>query len=423
MQQKGPSAPRPSILSFTVIVAALGYFVDIYDLVLYGIVREKSLQALGVPAADIFTVGAYLFNWQMGGMLVGGILWGILGDKRGRISVLFGSIFLYSVANIANAFVTSIDAYAACRLIAGIGLAGELGAAITLVAETLPKETRGYGTAIVAAIGILGAVAAGLIGDMVEWTTAYIIGGLLGLLLLIARISVYESGMYHAMKEQEVSRGNFMMLFTDRRRFLRYLRCILIGIPLWYVVGILMIFAPELSREIGIEGITAGQAIMFCYMGLVVGDLASGFLSQFIGSRKRIIFSFLLITTALILVYLLMMEGAGTDTFYLICGLLGIGAGYWAVFVTTASEQFGTNLRATVTTTVPNFVRGAVIPLTLLLRWLQDAFRESPGAPGGLVESALVVGLLTLVVSFAALMGMEESYHKDLDFLETAEVS
>lgn len=412
MKLSESSLSTRKIVNFTIVVAALGYFVDIYDLVLFGIVRRESLQALGVAADQMLAVGGDLLSWQMTGMLVGGIIWGVLGDKRGRISVLFGSIFLYSAANIANAFVTSIGAYSACRLFAGIGLAGELGAAITLVTEIMPKETRGYGTAIVASVGILGAVAANLVGKEFTWSTAYIIGGALGLVLLVMRISIYESGMYDAIRKRDVPKGQLNMLFTSGKRFVRYLRCIMIGIPLWYVVGILMFFAPELSTALGIaDPISAGDAVMYCYIGLAVGDLASGFLSQFMRSRRKVIFIFLSITTVMIFVYFF-SRGVGSTYFYTVCTLLGIGAGYWAVFVTTAAEQFGTNLRATVATTVPNFVRGSITPLI----FMRGLLLESTGP----LWSALIVGLVCIVLAYIALAGLEESYHKDLDFLETS---
>ena len=166
-------------VSLAVLVAALGYFVDIYDLILFGAVRGPSLQALGFSPADVQDKGILLLQLQMGGMLVGGILWGIIGDRRGRLSVLFGSIILYSIANLVNGTVDTLTGYAICRVIAGIGLAGELGAGITLVSELMDKERRGLGTTIVAATGILGGVVAGIVGGAVpgipavDWRTAY----------------------------------------------------------------------------------------------------------------------------------------------------------------------------------------------------------------------------------------------------------
>ncbi|HEX2962747.1 MAG TPA: MFS transporter, partial [Ignavibacteriales bacterium] len=354
-----------ALMNITIIVSALGYFVDMYDLLLFGIVRVPSLKSIGVTGDALVSTGVYLLNMQMIGMLIGGIIWGILGDKKGRISVLFGSIFLYSVANIANAFVKTPDTYALMRFLAGVGLAGELGAAVTLVSETLPQRLRGYGTAIVASVGILGSVTAALVGDFLPWTTAYIVGGCLGFLLLVLRIKMFESGMYSSIKAMNVRKGDFLSLFTSRKRLFKYLQCILIGLPTWFVVGVLITFSPEFGRKLGITGpISAGSAIMFTYLGLVLGDILSGFGSQIIKSRKKVVYTFLAMTTVLVVVYLY-SYGASPTYFYALCLLIGISIGYWAVFVTIASEQFGTNLRATVTTTVPNFVRGSTVPITL----------------------------------------------------------
>jgi MFS family permease len=342
---------------------------------------------------------------------VGGLLWGILGDKRGRLSVLFGSIFLYSIANIANAYVESVEAYGWLRLIAGIGLAGELGAAITLVSEVMPKETRGYGTAIVASFGILGAVAAALIGDHFDWRTAYLVGGGLGIALLVLRVSMYESGMYDKIKAQPgISRGSFWMLLSNRERFIKYMACIFMGIPIWFVIGILITFGPEMSKAIGVTGVVTGaHSIMYAYIGLAIGDLGSGVLSQLIKSRKKVVAYFLAYTYAVILIYLF-SNGISVTAFYSLCVALGIGVGYWAVFVTNASEQFGTNIRATVATSVPNFVRGAVVPLTLSFQALKPDL--------GAVHSALIVGTVSIVLAYGALALLREPFGKDLNYLE-----
>lgn len=399
-----------NIFNTTVLVSALGYFVDIYDLILFGIVRVPSLIDLGITGDGLITTGVFLLNMQMAGMLIGGIIWGIWGDKKGRLSVLFGSIFLYSVANISNAFVTSTELYAVLRFIAGVGLAGELGAAVTLVSEVMTKETRGYGTAIVASIGVTGAIFAAIIGDIFNWKTAYIIGGILGFILLIARIKMFESGMYKNLKTASVGRGKFLSLFTSKERFARYAYCILVGLPIWYVVGILITFSPEFGKVIGVaEPIKAGNSIMFTYTGLIFGDFASGFLSQYLKSRKKIYVIFISLTALFVLVYLF-SNGLSLTMFYGLCVMLGLSIGYWAVFVTTASEQFGTNLRSTVTTTVPNFIRGTVVPITLLFELLRTQF--------GMVTSALVVGIACIIIAFWALYHLEETFGKDLNFFE-----
>lgn len=398
------------IFSIPVIVAALGYFVDIYDLVLFSIVRVPSLKAIGVQGPALINQGVYLLNMQMVGMLLGGILWGVLGDKKGRLKILFGSIFLYSLANIANGMVTTMGAYAVLRFIAGVGLAGELGAGITLVSEILPREVRGYGTMIVAAVGVSGAIVANFIAGHFDWRSAYYIGGALGLLLLILRISVSESGMFREIENRQVSKGNFLALFSRRAHFTKYLKSILIGVPTWFVVGILITFSPEFARNMKVSSpVSAGNAVMFCYLGLVFGDFASGMLSQYLRSRKKVVFLFLCLTVLGICVYFL-QGGVSATIFYAVCTLLGFASGYWAIFVTIAAEQFGTNLRATVATTVPNFVRGMVVPITLMFQYARQQF--------GILQGAVLVGVLCMGVALYALYLLEETFDKDLDYVE-----
>jgi MFS family permease len=405
-----PTSTLRQLMQVPVIVAALGYFVDIYDLLLFSIVRVESLKSLGVSEENLLRDGVYLINMQMGGLLLGGILWGILGDKRGRISVLFGSILIYSLANLANGFVTSVDQYAALRLIAGIGLAGELGVGITLVAEILPKETRGYGTSLVAGVGMLGAVLAYTVADQFTWRIAYFIGGGLGLLLLLMRVRVFESGIYSKVKEAPVSKGNFFQLFSSGRQFFKYLRCILIGIPVWLVAGILMTFSPEFGIALNLDTpIVAGKAVMWEYIGLVVGDISSGLLSQYFGSRKKVVLLYISLVAALVGVYLFVpLQSAAL--FYALCVGLGIAAGYWALFVTIAAEQFGTNLRATVATTVPNFVRGSILIMTPLFLLFQKQF--------GILMGTGLLAVLAIGVALLGLWKMEETFGKDLNFLE-----
>lgn len=400
------------------LVAALGYFVDIYDLLLFSILRVRSLLDLGVAAAgtaaggpDVLSVGVHLINLQMTGMLLGGVLWGILADNWGRRSVLFGSIILYSLANIANAFVQTVDQYAWLRFVAGIGLAGELGAGITLVSEVMSKESRGWGTTIVASLGLLGAVVAGLVGDLFPWRVAYLIGGALGLSLLALRIGVRESTMFENTRRTATNKGNLLLLFTSRARLLRYLGVILVGVPLWYVMGILVTFSPELGRAIGLtEAPNASLAVLFAYLGATVGDLISGFLSQRMKSRRKAIAIFLVLCVVGTVNYYL-TGGRSLTSFYLACGIVGTLSGYWAVLVTMAAEQFGTNLRGTVASTVPNFVRGALVPIT----WLFQTLKPSLGVANG----AMAVGVAVFAVAFMALAGLRETYGKDLDYVET----
>ncbi|QKJ64342.1 MFS transporter [Flavobacterium sp. M31R6] len=406
-----------SILNAAVIVAALGYFVDIYDLLLFGIVRTDSLKDLGITGDAVRNQGEYLISMQMFGMLFGGILWGILGDKKGRISVLFGSILLYSMANIANGMVTTVDGYAFWRLIAGIGLAGELGAGITLVAESLPKDKRGYGTMIVASVGVSGAVAAYLVYQFFQdWRLCYYAGGGLGILLLFLRISITESGMFKQVQQSEEKKGDFLSLFTNSKRFSKYLQCILIGIPLWFLVGVLITFSPEFAKALGVqqaETIAAGKAIAFCYSGLVVGDIASGLLSQWLKSRKKIMGLFLISNLIMVFVYL-NAYGISVSTFYLLCFAMGVSVGYWVLFVTIAAEQFGTNIRATVTTTVPNFVRGSLPLIILIYSFFRDRLFH-----GDILKSGMIVGSLLSIISLLALGKLKETFHVDLDYSES----
>lgn len=398
------------VLQPPVIIAALGYFVDIYDLLLFSIVRVPSLKALGLTGDELLKQGIFLINVQMAGLLVGGILWGVLGDKRGRLSVLFGSILLYSLANLANGFVSNVPEYAILRFIAGIGLAGELGAGITLVAEILPKQIRGYGTTLVASVGLLGAVLAYVVAAYTDWRIAYGIGGGLGLGLLLLRYSVAESGMFAATKERNIERGNFFRLFTRYSTFISYVRCIFIGLPIWFVIGILVTFSPEFASTLSVPGIVdAGKAVMFCYIGLSLGDLSSGSLSQYLQSRKKVVLIFMMITSIAIALYFTVAQVSVT-VFYMSCLLLGFSIGYWALFVTIAAEQFGTNIRATVATTVPNVVRATVLPLTFAFELLRVNI--------GMIASGAVVGALTIVIGLLALYKMKETFGRDLDFEE-----
>lgn len=395
----------------TVLIGALGYFVDIYDLLLFSIVRTASLRDLGVAPSESLTVGLSLLSWQMWGLLLGGLVWGVLGDKRGRVSVLFGSILLYSTANIANAFVHTLGQYEFWRFVAGVGLAGELGAAITLVSETLPAKYRGYGTAVVAGVGLFGAVLAAYVGKNYSWRTAFIIGGVLGFALLLTRVSMLESGMFGRVRDEGVKRGDLAMLFLSPPRLFRLLRCVLIGLPIWFVVGILVTGAPEFARAFHVTGeVTGASAVQWTYLGLVLGDLGSGALSQWVGSRRKVVLWFLVLTTGLVVAYLAQSGGTSTQL-YALCSAMGFGIGYWAVFVTIAAEQFGTNLRATVTTSVPNFVRGSVPLLTA-------AFIGLKGQGMSLVGSAMVVGGACLTLALASLWWMEETYGRELDYLE-----
>jgi MFS family permease len=405
MQQK-----PASVFNIAVIVAALGYFVDIYDLLLFGIIRVPSLKSLGLNDAQIATDGLFIINVQMLGLLFGGIFWGILGDKKGRLKVLYASIILYSLGNIANGFVQTVNQYATIRFITGFGLAGELGAGITLVAELLPKEKRGIGTSLVAGIGLTGAVVAFFFKEMFDWRTCYFIGGGLGFALLLLRVGVLESGMFKNIQESKVAKGDIRILFNNGKRFRKYLCSVLIGLPTWYVIGILVTFSKEFGEKMNLQGkVDPGKAIMFAYAAISLGDIAVGFISQWFKSRKKALYLFYALT-AFGIAWYFTLEGKSTASLYGACALLGFGTGFWAIFVTMAAEQFGTNIRATVATTVPNVVRGALTLVSLLFVSMQASL--------GYVTSGLVTGIVVMVIAIIAAILSEETFHKDLDYVE-----
>ena len=393
-----------------VLLAALGYFVDIVDLVLFSVLRIPSLRAIGVPDAQLLQSGLTLLNYQMAGLLVGGLLWGVLGDKKGRVTVLYASILLYSLATAANAFVTSVDAYCLCRLLAGIGLSGELGAAITLVSETLPGKSRGWGTTIVAGIGLCGGTVAALMSDHFAWKTCYLIGGGAGLLLLVLRLRLIEPALFLNL-DKSTKKGSLLLLVRSPKRLLTFFSLIGVGTPIWFVGGILMVFSPEFGKALGVDGnaVTAGKAVLVSYMGMVLGDFMSGLLSQWWQSRRRVLLTFILGLGGGTIVFLT-AKGISTSAFYAICFVIGISTGYWAVLITTAAEHFGTNLRSTVTTTVPNLIRASALIMTFLFRKLMLDL--------SLIESALWLGTGCLALSLLSLFFLRETYARDLNFVE-----
>lgn len=399
------------IFNIAVLVAALGYFVDIYDLLLFNIVRVESLKDMGLSDALVKSEGEFIISVQMIGLLIGGIIWGIMGDKRGRLSVLFGSIILYSLANIVNGFVQTPNQYALTRFVAGIGLAGELGAGITLVSELISKEKRGLSTSFVAGIGLTGAVVAYFISLKFHWRTCYFIGGGLGFCLLLLRISVFESNMFTQVKKQDVARGNFFMFFNNKIRFRKYLLAILIGLPTWYVIGVLVAFSNNFAKAFGIaEEVLPKKATMLAYVAIAIGDVLVGFVSHWLKSRKKALFIFYILTSISIYFYFTQQNGSAA-AMYLICAALGFSTGFWAIFVTMAAEQFGTNLRATAATTVPNMVRGS-LPLILLL------FNGLETATHSMITAGWITGLIVMVVSLTAAWFTDETFGKDLNYIE-----
>ena len=402
------------LFSIPVIVAALGYFVDIYDLLLFTIVKTPSMLGVGATNATMLADSTKVINWQMTGLLLGGIIWGILGDKKGRLSVLFGSIILYSVANFVTGFIETVDQYALCRFVAGLGLAGELGAGITLVSELLPKKVRGVGTSLVAGIGLFGAVAAYFTFQVTQdWRLCYKIGGGLGIMLLFLRIKVAESGMFSSVKEQQISRGNFFMFFKNANRFKKYLCAILIGLPTWYVIGILVNQSDKFAENMfGSKTLNSGRSIMFAYAGIAIGDILIGLISQYFKSRKKALLLFYSFTILSLLFFFSSYNESNT-TMYVACAALGFSTGFWAIFVTMGAEQFGTNLRATAATTIPNMVRGALPLINMMfLNLFQRNWEWS------LIQSGIVTGVITVTITLIAFYYTEETFHKDLNFVE-----
>jgi MFS family permease len=414
-----------SAVNKIIIVAALGYFVDIYDLLLFGVERTESLREilklqfpyLTESAREILNpiYGKLLLNWQMAGMLVGGIFWGILGDKKGRLSVLFGSIITYSIANILNGMVNSTDWYIVLRFISGFGLAGELGAGITLVSESMSKEKRGYGATIVATVGVFGAVVAGFMGDVItNWRYSFYLGGVMGLALLFLRIGVMESGMFdHLKKEEKVKRGNLLLLFSNAKNIKKYLCIILVTVPVWYVMGTLVLFSPEYTVLLGLpaKSVSAGKTIMFAYAGITLGDVVSGLISQWLKSRKKSLGIFLSLTVIGVFAYFI-FGGKSVTVFYSIVAFIGFATGYWAVFISAASELFGTNIRATAATTAPNFVRGSTILISLLLDLLLNLFEKDK------LLATQITGAIVITIGFIALYFLEETFGKELNYIE-----
>jgi putative MFS transporter len=404
-----------SPLNKTVIIAGLGFFVDAFDLLLFNVLRIPSLKDLGFSGDQLMQTGEYLLSMQMLGMIIGGIISGIVGDRKGRVTVLFGSILLYSAANLANAWVQDIPTYAMIRFLSGLGLAGELGAGIALVGESMTIEKRGYGTVLVAVLGACGAIAAGLAGDLLPWRTSYILAGTAGLLLLFLRTTTLESSMYRqAAVKPKAARGSFRLLFSNAQRTVRYLSFILMGIPIWYCVGMLINLTPELAKHAGIEGIRPVICFILFQGGIAIGDLMSGIISQQIRNRKKVLLSFISLAVVAVVAFFVSLTVYPSRSLLLLASLLmGAGCGYMSIFVTTTAESFGTNLRVTVTATVTNFMRGAVTLLIPLRLYLQHSFELS------LVNSLMIVGIVVFLPALLSMVYMKDTYGVSLDYQES----
>jgi len=399
------------IFSIPVLVAALGYFVDIYDLLLFAFIRISSLKSFGLTQDQSATIGLHIISYQMAGLLIGGIIWGVIGDKKGRMSVLFGSIIIYSIANIANGFVHDVTQYSICRFIAGIGLAGELGAGVTLVCELISKEKRGYATSFIAGVGLTGAILAYFISKGFDWRVCYYIGGGLGILLLLLRVSVYESGMFTMEKKEKIRHGDFLMFFNNYDRFKRYSLGIMIGLPTWYIMGILVQLSDKFGKQFGIkDDISPGKVMVYMYIAISIADFLSGILSQVLKSRKKALYIYYAIMILGVVLYFTQYNGTSTGMI-VICMIIGFGTGFWALFVTMAAEQFGTNMRATATTTTPNMVRGSLVLVAFLFEYLQQH--------ASFIVSGAITGIIVITLGCIALYKTKETYGKDLNFIET----
>ncbi len=393
-----------------IIASALGFFVDLYDIIILSIVRSKSLLELGIPETELLSKGVFLINVQMVGMLIGGFVWGIIGDKMGRLSVLFGSIILYSSATFANAYAPNFEIYLLLRFLAGVGLAGELGAAITLVTEQMPQKYRGIGPAIIGGSGMLGAIVGAYIGGKYTWQFTYQLGGGLGFALLILRLGVLESGLFNAMKDKTSNKGNLRLLFKNKDYIIKYISICVLGFPVWYVNGVVMTFTPEIAKAWGMTEIPSVSTVFtYYFIGLTFGDLTGGFVSQYLQSRKKAIRLYLSMYAVAAVVFF-MVGNQSLTLYYGLLLFLGFCVGYSIVLLTLAAEQYGTNIRATVTTSSLNILRATVIPQTLLFGFLSPYI--------GIVNSAMVVGVVAILLAFWGLSNLEETFHKDLNYTE-----
>jgi MFS transporter, putative metabolite:H+ symporter len=398
-------------LALGIIVSALGFFVDLYDIMALGAVGEASLKSIGITDKALLEKGVTtLQNWQMGGMVIGGFLWGIIGDKYGRLKVLFGSIILYSLFTLLNAFVLNLNQYVICRFIAGIGLAGELGAGITLVSEQMQKEKRGLGPAIIAGFGVLGAIVAVFISKIYNWQTVFIVGGVLGFCLLILRVGVVESGLFKITQHTKVSKGNFLIILRNKNYLKKFICILLVGIPGWYANGILIQLTPYVSESMGMTVIPSkGTVIIYFFIALCVGDIMGGVISQWLKSRKKSIYLFLSLHAVMLLLFFTIGK-TSVQVYYTIFAGIGFSVGFVIQLFTLAAENFGTNIRTLVTSSGLNLVRAWVIPCSLAYTWLNNNFTILKW------QSAAAIGFVAIVLALFALRQLDETFDNDLEF-------
>lgn len=396
------------VLNATVIVTALGYFIDLFDYYVFLVTRQKVLTDFGFSGSQLMETGLYMVNLQFAGLLVGGVIFGVLGDKIGRKQSLLGSILLYSIATLASGMTHNIDVFAALRFIAGIGIAGEVGVGVTMVSETMDKNRRGLGVTAFIGVGLLGVVAAALMSELLHWRTCYIIGGLAGLLLLVTRIWVMEPQMFTDLNKS-VKRGSFRVLFASPDGVRRYVLCILLAVPVFFGVSIIATLSPELSIALGASPpASVSTTMIIAYTMMVIGEIVIGLLSQRLKSRKKVI--------ALFLVLMAITLGVGFHNgaldatgYYILAGVVGFFMGYWVNFIALSAEQFGTNVRSLAANTIPNFTRGTTIAINMAFLALKD---------DGVVYAASIVGFTVIVIALLALWKLPETFGKDLDYTE-----
>ncbi len=401
---------RQRNLVLAIVASSMGFFVDLYDIIIVSVLRRSSLLDLGIAEADLQAKGVLLLNTQMAGMLLGGFLWGMLGDKKGRLSVLFGSIALYSITTFLHAYAPNYEVYLLLRFLAGIGLAGELGAAVTLVSEQMPPKWRGMGPAIIGSFGMLGAVAGAYIGGHYSWQFTYQLGGGMGLVLLLLRLGVMESGLYRNLQGAQVRQGDLWLVLRDRKQLLKYCAIILMGFPGWFVNGVVMTFTPEIAAGMGMQEIpSVSMVFTVFFLGFTFGDFSCGLVSQWLQSRKKAIFRYLSAFTLLMITYFA-IGYRSVQIYYTLFFLMGISVGYTIVLITNGAEMFGTNIRSLVTTSSLNLLRASVIPQATLFNLLTHSM--------GAAKAAALVGILSVAIAFWAYTQLEETFHKDLNYVD-----
>jgi MFS transporter, putative metabolite:H+ symporter len=381
-----------------------GYFIDIFDLVLFSTLRISSFEELKITDPTYWTV--VFFNLQMTGILVGGIFWGKMADIKGRSWSFMGTILVFSIANIINGLTSSLTVYGICRFIAGFGLAGEMGSGIALICEKVPDEKRSLYLGFVSSLGCIGAVLSGWLGDIVYWRYLFIGSGFAGILLTLLRKNLLEPDLFRKTATLNIPRGQWKTLFQSPPDLIRFILLIFLGIPMWYIIGILWSFSTEMTSTIGLNIFTSGQAILWGYVGVWMGDMLMPFVSQFLKSRIFTI-QICLIMMLLGVIYLFQFQPHSLLSFQLTHIFLGFTIGYWAVYATLCGESFGTNIRALTSTSLPSLIRFSSIPMMIIYQYGRDENE---------LNIALGMGLTVLCISMITTYFIKDTFQKDIDF-------